>query len=172
MKDLSESKILKSKQNQFLQQKKAQFELFQVSIPIDEMYHSLGIHHMPRNSTHAAANQVRIDILHQAMNNLCAVFALYGIDGTRCESVCNYFGIDNVNNMYSFDVSKWDAYVAEYNTPDHSIILGKIRNIMEGLSKSDFDFQVFFVQHPKCRPVKVNTINRIEWQPFHQPDSS
>ena len=153
-------------------QKKA-LALFKASVPMDVMCCRLGITRTSTDATNSAnvsANQARIDILHQAMNNLCAVFAFYGIDGTRCMSVCNHFGIKNVHNMSCFDIGNWSTYVAEYNTPYALILFQRIQNIIAGLGASHFDFHSFHLLHPNCRPVQVDNHNRIEWQPYHYSD--
>jgi len=152
-------------------QKKA-LALFKASVPMDVMCCRLGITRTSTDATNSAnvsANQARIDILHQAMNNLCAVFAFYGIDGTICMSVCNHFGVQNVHDMACFDIGNWSTYVAEYYTPNASILFQRIQNIIAGLGASHFDFHSFHLLHPNCRPVQVDNHHRIEWQPHHCP---
>ena len=147
---------------------------FKASVPMDVMCRTLGMTRTSSdatNSANVAATQARIDILHQAMNNLCAVFAYYGIDGTRCMFVCNHFGIENVHSMACFDTSKWSTYIVEYNTPNAATLFERIHNIIAGLGASHFDFHIFHHLHPKCRAVKVDRNNRIEWQPYHHSDN-
>jgi len=111
--------VLKQEQLNSVSRKKDQLARFKASVPMHEMFRNLGIHDIPINEMDVAANQARIDILHQDMNNLCAVFAFCHIHPARCQSVCNYYGIKNVYNMRWFDMSKFRFYAKEHDTPDH-----------------------------------------------------
>jgi len=162
---------LKQEQRYSVSVKKDQLVLFKERVPMHEVFRNLGIHDIPINEKHVAANQARIDSLHQDMNNLCAVFALYNIDQERCESVCNYCGIKNVSDMRRFSMSRFSVYAQEYDTPDYLILCTKIQNMIVNLSNVDFDFSLFCQQNSKCRPVKVNEMNRFEWQPYHSSES-
>jgi len=158
---------LKLKKLKSVSGKKEQLALFKERVPMYEMFRNLGIHDFPINGKHVAANQARIDIVHQDMNNLCAVFAVYNIHPSRCESVCNYCGIKNVFDMKQFNMSTFRVYAQEYDTPDYSMLYTKITKMIIDLRIVDFDFGVFCKQNPTCRPVKVDEMSRFDWQPYH-----
>jgi len=162
---------LKLEQLNSVSGKKDQLVLFKERVPMHEVFRNLGIHDIPLNEKHVAANQARIDSLHQDMNNLCAVFALHNIDPARCESVCNYCGIKNVFDMRAFSMSKLSVYAQEYDTPDYLMLCMEIKKMIANLSTVDFDFSLFCQQNSKCRPVRVNEMSRFEWQPYHSSQS-
>jgi hypothetical protein len=144
---------------------------FKRKVPMHKVSSNLGIEDFLINDEHVAANQVRIDALHQDMNDLCAVFALYNIGPTTCESVCNYCGIKNVSDMQKFNMITFSQYAQEYDPPKFFVLRKNITDMIQGLCCTKFNFKMFYKEHPKCRPVQVNEMSRFEWQPYCSPES-